>query len=143
MTAPVQGWWRFSVTIAALGLLLPPSAASAADKQQVPHGPPSAFPWVDLPEFGGSEAIIYRSPDGKRVAAAFRERGKFTFRYSFDEFLVVTSGTGRFTVEGGPSFVLKTGDTAYFREGMTVHMDLSDDFSDVTMLVADHPVKWR
>lgn len=40
--------------------------------QDVPHGKLSDFKWVALPEFGGKEAIIYRSPDGARVAAASR-----------------------------------------------------------------------
>lgn len=59
----------------------------------VPRGAPADFEWVPLPEFGGEEAIIYRSPDGRRVAAAFRESGRATFTYPFDEFLVVTSGS--------------------------------------------------
>lgn len=108
-----------------------------------PHGPPSAFDWTPAPEFGGSEAVIYRSPDGKRVAAAFREKGQFTFQYPFDEFLVVTSGHGTFRVEGGPTIQLKTGDVAYFREGTVMHLDLSEDFSDVVMLMSDKPVAWR
>lgn len=127
----------------AVSILSLSSMASSQNEVIVPHGAPSSFNWNSLPEFGGSEAIIYRSPDGKRVAAAFRESGDFEFEYPFDEFLVVTSGTGTFRVKDGPTFTLKKGEVAYFRKGMKVHMTLSKDFSDVTMLVGDEPVAWR
>jgi coniferyl-aldehyde dehydrogenase len=123
-----------------------PSADAAAPPPAPavpPHGPPASFEWTPAPEFGGSEAVIYRSPDGRRVAAAFREKGQFSFTYPFDEFLVVTSGHGTFRMEGGPTIHLKTGDVAYFREGTTMHLDLSEDFSDVVMLMSDKPVAWR
>lgn len=125
-------------------LALPCAAASTRlTPISVPHGPVDKFKWVALPEFGGSEAIIYRSPDGKRVAAAFRESGTFSFRYPFDELLIVTSGTATFRVRGGPTFALKKGEIAYFREGLVVDMTLSKDFSDITMLMGDRPVAWR
>jgi uncharacterized cupin superfamily protein len=131
----------FAVAIFALA----PMASSQEDEKDivVPHGPLSGFHWSALPEFGGSEAVIYRSPDGKRVAAAFKESGDFEFQYPFDEFLIVTSGTGTFRVKGGPTFTLKKGEVAYFRKGMKVHMTLSKDFSDVTMLIGDEPIAWR
>lgn len=109
----------------------------------VPHGKPSNFNWVALPEFGGREAIIYRSPDGTRVAAAFEERGEATFTYPFDEFVVVTSGSVKINVHGGEGFELTTGEVAYIREGTTVDFKFSDDFSDLTCLVSNHEVKWR
>lgn len=99
--------------------------------------------WVSLPEFGGSEAIIYRSSDGRRVAAAFKESGSASFVYPFDEFLYVTEGTARVKVHGAQNFVLRKGDVAYFPEGTSVDFDFSKDFADVTMLVADHEVRWR
>ncbi len=109
----------------------------------VPHGALSELVWTPLPEFGGAESVIYRSPDGKRVVAAFRESGDYTFEYPFDEFLIVTSGTGTFRVEGGPTLELKRGDYAYFRKGMKVHMTLSADFADVTSLAGEAPIVWR
>lgn len=109
----------------------------------VPRGRVEDFNWVSLPQFGGSEAIIYRSPDGKRVAAAFKESGKVTFTYSFDEFFYVTSGHIKITVHGGPTFEVKQGEVAYMREGQTVDFDFSKDFSDVAYLVSDHETKWR
>lgn len=115
----------------------------AFDAKAVPHGSPERLNWVALPQFGGKEAIIYRSPDGRRVAAAFHESGSPSFTYPFDEFLVVTSGSVTVHVHGGSTFSLQKGDVAYFREGMSVDFRFSEDFSDITMLVADHEVKWR
>lgn len=133
---------------AALVLLAAGAAAGLAygsgeSMIRVPHGPLSSFNWVALPEFGGREAIIYRSGDGKRVAAAFEESGKATFTYPFDEFLVVTSGTAKIAVHGGETITLRKGDVAYLREGTTVDFEFSEDFADVTCLMADHEVKWR
>jgi hypothetical protein len=110
---------------------------------RIPHGPLDSFEWVALPEFGGREAIIYRSPDGRRVAAAFEESGQATFTYPFDEFLVVTAGTATIKVHGGETIHLRKGDVAYIREGTTVDFDFSADFADITCLMADHEVKWR
>jgi uncharacterized cupin superfamily protein len=124
------------------------AAAGAAYTQAnvgeaVPHGAPSSFNWTPLPEFGGREAIIYRSPDGRRVAAAFEESGNSTFTYSFDEFMVVTSGTLDIRVHGGETIHLKKGDVAYMREGTKVDFSFGANFSDITCLMADHEVKWR
>ncbi|HWG71835.1 MAG TPA: cupin domain-containing protein [Steroidobacteraceae bacterium] len=99
--------------------------------------------WVALPEFGGQEAIIYRSQDGKRVYAAFKESGHESFKYPFDEFGYVTSGTADIKIKGGPAFKLAKGDTFVFREGMEVDLEFGPDFSDLTVLTADHEVKWR
>jgi uncharacterized cupin superfamily protein len=99
--------------------------------------------YEDHEEFGGSEWVFYRSPDGTRVAAAFRESGRHTFEYPFDEFVYVLRGHTTVTVHGGETFVLSAGDVAYFLEGMTVDFDMSDDFEDITFLVSDKPVSWR
>ena len=108
-----------------------------------PHAPLTGFQWSALPEFGGSKAIIYRFPDGKRVAAAFKESGDYEFQYPFDEFLIVTAGTGAFRVKDGPTFTLKSGEVAYVQKGMKVHMQLSKEFSDVTTLIGDEALAWR
>lgn len=131
--------------IAAVAAPTPPAASASTPiaSTHVPRGKPADFAWVPLPEFGGAEAIIYRSPDGRRVAAAFRESGTATFTYPFDELLVVTSGHVRMRVHGGETFTLETGDVAYLREGLTVDMQFSPDFSDVTCLMSDREVKWR
>lgn len=140
----IRTWSRLIVG-AALALLAIGAVAFDAKQPlvEVPHGNPSSFKWVVLPKFGGKEAIIYRSPDGTRVAAAFHESGSATFTYPFDEFLVVTSGSVIIKVHGGSNFTLKKGDVAYLHEGMTVDFRFSDDFSDVTCLVSNHEVKWR
>lgn len=132
-----------ALALVAVGAALGAAYADSRDTTPIPHGPLSSFHWVDLPEFGGREAIIYRSPDGRRVAAAFEESGKASFTYPFDEFLVVTSGTAKIVVHGGETLNLKKGDVAYIREGTSVDFEFSDDFADVTCLMADHEVKWR
>lgn len=132
-----------AATLLAIGAAAGASYGKNQAPVDVPHGPLSSFKWVDLREFGGKEAIIYRSPDAKRVAAAFQESGKATFTYPFDEFLVVTSGTAKIVVHGGQTIELGKGDVAYLREGTTVDFDFSEDFSDITCLMADHEVKWR
>jgi hypothetical protein len=132
-----------AVVLLAVGVVIGKAYGEGKAQAHIPHGPLSSFKWVDLPEFGGREAIIYRSPDGKRVAAAFEESGKATFTYPFDEFLVVTSGTAKIRVHGGETIELKKGDVAYLREGTSVDFEFSKDFSDITCLMADHEVKWR
>ena len=132
-----------ALALVAVGAALGVAYANSQVTARIPHGPLSSFRWVDLPEFGGREAIIYRSPDGRRVAAAFEESGKASFTYPFDEFLVVTSGSAKIVVHGGETLNLKKGDVAYIREGTSVDLEFSDDFADVTCLMADHEVKWR
>lgn len=132
-----------AVALLAVGVFIGSAYGESRAQARIPHGPLSSFKWVDLPEFGGREAIIYRSPDGKRVAAAFEESGKATFTYPFDEFLVVTSGTAKIKVHGGETIELKKGDVAYLREGTAVDFEFSKDFADITCLMADHEVKWR
>ena len=89
-----------AAALLAIGALMGAAYGESAALSRIPHGPLDSFKWVALPEFGGREAIIYRSPDGKRVAAAFEESGKATFTYPFDEFLVVTAGTATIQVHG-------------------------------------------
>jgi uncharacterized cupin superfamily protein len=133
----------YSAALLAIGAAAGAAYTQARAPEPVPHGPPSSFNWVPLPEFGGREAIIYRSPDGRRVAAAFEESGNSTFTYGFDEFMVVTSGTLDIRVHGGETIHLKKGDVAYMREGTTVDFSFGENFSDITCLMADHEVKWR
>jgi uncharacterized cupin superfamily protein len=133
------------VSVAMLVIAAIVIVAHGDDKKQmeVPHGQLADFTWVSLPEFGGQEAIIYRSPDRTRVAAAFKESGKAVFTYPFDEFGYVTSGKATASVRGGPTLNLVKGDVFYFHEGMAVDLQMSDDFSDLTFLVSNHAVKWR
>jgi uncharacterized cupin superfamily protein len=110
---------------------------------KVVHGSIAQLQWRPLPEFGGAEAIIYRSPDGTRVAAAFRESGEHEFTYPFDEFVYVTRGSVTVRVEDRPAFTLRAGDYAYFTTGTQVRFSFSEDFEDITMLVSDRKVAWR
>lgn len=99
--------------------------------------------WETHPEFGGAEWIFHRSTDGRRVVAAWREDGRHTFTYPFDEFAYVISGRAKVAIRGGESFELRAGDLVYFTEGMTVDFEMSEGFMDVTMLVSDRAVEWR
>jgi uncharacterized cupin superfamily protein len=116
------------------------SQESTVPAASVPHGPIESFDWRSLPQFNGSEAIIYRSPDGKRVAAAFRTPSEYTF--TFDEFMYVVTGSVRITVVGREPFTLNAGGAAYFRQGMTAHFVSSADYSNIAMMVSDLPVNW-
>jgi uncharacterized cupin superfamily protein len=129
---------------AAIGAAFALSAvARSTAAAPIAHGRPADFNWEALPEFGGRQAIFYRSADGHRVAAAFEESGKESFTYPFDEFLMVTAGTVKVTVHGGETFQLSKGDVAYMPEGTAVDFEFSKDFADITNLTADHVVKWR
>ena len=99
--------------------------------------------WVMTPEFGGGEAVFYRSPDGTRVVAAWRESGEHTFEYTFDEFVYVLQGSAKASIHGGETLNLEKGDILYVEEGTVIDFEMSDDFEDITMLVSDKPVKWR
>ena len=92
-----------------------------------------------LPEFGGGEAVLYKSPDGTRLAGSFRESGTHTLTLPFDEFMYLVAGTCGISVEGGESFEMGVGDCCYLRQGQVVTFTMSDDFHDVTVLVSDTP----
>lgn len=115
---------------------------NSIDDKSVPHF--SAFnpEWRPLPAYGGSEAVLYRSADGRRVVGTFKESGKYTYEYQSDEFVYVVAGTGIANVRGGPTVHLKPGDMAYFRDGLVVDFEMSDDFQDVAMHVGDDPVEY-
>lgn len=99
--------------------------------------------WEMTPEFGGGEHIFYRSADKTRAVVAFKEAGKHTFTYPFDEFAFVLKGSARVAVHGGETFSIGVGDILYVEEGTTIDFEMSDDFEDITMLVSDKPVTWR
>jgi uncharacterized cupin superfamily protein len=103
----------------------------------VPRFNVNTVEWTSFPEFGGHEAILYKSDDGTRLAGSFRESGKHTMVMPFDEFMYLLAGTAKISVEGGESFELGVGECCYLRQGMTVTMEMSEDFHDVTVLVSD------
>jgi uncharacterized cupin superfamily protein len=99
--------------------------------------------WTETVEFGGGESILYTSPDRTRMVVAFRESGKHTFKYTFDEFAYVTRGSARVSVRGGETFTIKTGESLYVEEGAVIDFEMSDDFEDITVLVSNKPFAWR
>ena len=120
------------------------AARADVSTTDVPHGKLDNFNWVSKPEVGGSEAIIYRSPDGKRVAVAFKESGKGTYTFPFDEFFYVISGNIKISVHGGPTFAVKPGDVTYIKEGQTIDYEFSKEgFYAVAYLVSDHDTQWK
>lgn len=95
-----------------------------------------------LPEFGGAQAILYRSPDGTRIAGSFRESGAHTVTLTYDEFLFVVAGAVTVTVNGGTRRELGVGDALYLRQGQTVGFEMTDDFQDVAVLISDAPISF-
>ncbi|KAJ5177375.1 uncharacterized protein N7500_000074 [Penicillium coprophilum] len=110
------------------------------EPNRVPFGKWDSFSWEPFPEWEGTKAIISRSPDGKRVAAAFRESATGTLKYPCDEFTYVTAGSIKIHVHGGETFTLNTGDCAYFTKGQTVDAECSEDFASVSMLSDTEPI---
>ena len=49
------------------------------------------------PEWGGDQAMLHISPDGRFVAGSFREEGRNTVVLPFDQFVYVVAG--RMSVE--------------------------------------------
>jgi uncharacterized cupin superfamily protein len=125
------------------GMLL--GAMARADNGSAPvyHSSVKNLNWVALPEFGGAQAIIYRSPDNKRIVAAFRESLSQTFTFTFDEFVHVTAGSCKMKIHGGPTLTLVKGDVAYVPEGTTADLDFSPDFEDIGVLTSDHAIDWK
>lgn len=119
---------------------------------QVQSGAASAYmfhksfanlPWKKMPQFGGEEAVFYRSPDGKKVGVAFRESGKAHFKYTFDEIAYVVAGSSVISVNGGPKFKLAAGDVFHFKEGTVIDEELSADFADIAFIWSDtHKPSW-
>lgn len=117
-------------------------SSGAATRNHVTHGPWASFLSHSAPAYGGREGVIYRSPDGTRVAGAFTHSGRYSYTFPFDEFVYVTSGSVQVSVRDGNSFTLKAGDVAYFREGMTVDFVADKDYGNVAMFVDDQPIRW-
>lgn len=95
-----------------------------------------------MPAYGGSQVVLYRSPDGRRIAGSFKESGKHTLTMGYDEFLFVIAGRAQITVNGGEPNHLGPGDTCYLRQGWTVDFEMSSDFHDVAVLISDDEIKY-
>ena len=90
-----------------------------------------------LPEFGGSKAILYHSPDRTRLAGSFRESGTHRMTMPFDEFIYIVGGGVTISITGGESFTMAAGDACYLKQGQEVLFEMTDDFHDVTVLISD------
>lgn len=108
----------------------------------VPHFNVHTADFTPLAEFGGHEAILYKSEDGTRLAGSFKEAGKHTMTMPFDEFIYVVGGHTTISVAGGESIELGVGGCCYLRQGQEVTFEHSDDFHDVTVLVSDKPIEY-
>lgn len=108
----------------------------------VPHFNVHTTEFEPLPEFGGGQAILYRSPDGQRLAGSFRESGQHAMLMPFDEFIYVVGGSMRITVDGGDEVSMAAGDACYLRAGQHVAFDQSADFHDVTVLISDDEISF-
>lgn len=95
-----------------------------------------------MPEYGGSQAVLYRSADGRRIAGSFKESGAHTLTMGYDEFLFVIAGHATITVHGGERRELGPGDACYLREGTTVDFEMSPDFHDVAVLISDDEIQY-
>lgn len=107
---------------------------------EVPHFSVFDAPWRPLPQYGGEQAVLYRSEDGTRMSGTYRESGTHKMVMPFDEFVYVIGGSVTITVEGGNSFTAGPGTAFYVRQGMDITWEMSDDFHDVTVLVSDQPI---
>jgi len=93
-----------------------------------------------LPEYGGSKAILYHSPDRTRLAGSFKESGTHRLVMPFDEFIYVVGGGVTITIAGEKPISLNVGDCCYLTQGQDVLFEMTDDFHDVTVLMSDKPI---
>lgn len=116
--------------------------AKQPDAVALPHFAVPEAPFEPMPQYGGSQAVLYRSPDGRRIAGTFRESGSHTLTMAYDEFIFVVAGGVALTVHGGERHDLTAGDACYLREGQTVDFEMSDDFQDIAVLISDTPITY-
>jgi uncharacterized cupin superfamily protein len=117
-----------------------PNLTGSSSPDAIPYGPYTSFPWEPLPEYGGEKSVIFRSDDGKVVAAAAKETGTATLTYSCDEFFFVTSGWIKLNVHGGDHFTLTKGGFTYLKKGTTIDFTFGPDFANVAVFLDNEPV---
>jgi uncharacterized cupin superfamily protein len=117
-----------------------PNLTGNPDPAATPYGNHTSFPWVPMPDWGGSKSVIYRSADGKVVAAAAKESGANTLTYPCDEFFYVTAGWIKLAVHGGETFTLHTGDSVYLKKGTTVDFEFGPGFTNVAVFIDDERI---
>jgi uncharacterized cupin superfamily protein len=112
-----------------------------ADQEGIPHFSPQTAeftPFADRP--GWETALLYRSPDGKRVAGSFKENGTLRTVAPCDEFIYVIGGHTHIAVQGKGEIDLGPGDACYIEAGSTVEYNHSEDFHDVVVLIGDKEI---
>lgn len=117
-----------------------PNDTGSSDPSKVPYGLCTSFPWEPLPEYGGSKSVIFRSDDGKIVAAAAKESGTATLTYPCDEFFYVTDGWIKLAIHGGDTFTMNKGDFVYLKKGTTVDFEFGPDFTNVAVFIDNEKV---
>lgn len=110
------------------------SATPSFNVLEVTHDP--------MPAYGGSQAVLYRSEDGRRIAGSFKESGSHTLTMGYDEFLYVIAGRASITVHGEQRRELGPGDACYLRQGSVVDFEMSADFHDVAVLISDGAIEY-
>lgn len=93
-----------------------------------------------FPRMNGTKHVLYHSPDGRVLAASFTESGRHTMTMPFDEVAYVVSGSVSIRVRGGDEHFFGPGDVFFLRKGLTLEFDISDDFKDVAIMIADTPI---
>ncbi|KAJ5470980.1 hypothetical protein N7530_008337 [Penicillium desertorum] len=117
-----------------------PNTTGSESPADVPYGPYTSFPWEPFTEYGGEKSIIYRSADGKVVAAAAKETGTATLTYPCDELFYVTDGWVKLNVHGGDHFILTKGEFTYLKKGTTIDFTFSPRFANVAVFMDNEPV---
>ncbi|OQU99970.1 hypothetical protein CLAIMM_05536 [Cladophialophora immunda] len=117
-----------------------PNLTGSSDPAATPYGNHTSFPWEPMPDWGGSKSIMFRSADGKVVAAAAKESGTGTLLYPCDEFFYVTAGWIKLKIHGGQTFTLKAGDFTYLKKGVTVDFEFGPDFTNVAVFIDEERV---
>lgn len=112
------------------------------DDTALPHLNVHDAEYQPLPAYGGSQAVLYRSPDGRRIAGSFKESGKHSLTMAYDEFLFVIAGSATLTINGGERRTLSPGDACYLRQGWRVDFEMSPDFHDVAVLISDDEIRY-
>ncbi|KAJ5124401.1 uncharacterized protein N7515_008226 [Penicillium bovifimosum] len=116
-----------------------PNTTGSESPSGVPYGPYTSFPWEPLPEYSGEKSVMFRSADGKVVAAAAKKTGTATLTYPCDEFFFVTDGWVKLNVHGGDHFVLTKGEFVYLKKGTTVDFTFSPCFLNVAVFMDNEP----
>ena len=96
--------------------------------------------WQPFPEFGGSLSTLHESADGKVVAASYRLSGRHTWTLAYDDYFYVIAGSATVTVDDKAAFGVAAGDFCHLTQGSEVTFDMSEDFHEVSVLVADAPI---